>query len=412
MTRTLIQLVSEQTMQNLLPVLRLKPARLVHLVTPRTVARSAWIAEAVRQSGCSVELEATTLSAMPGMRETMKETLAAIERGGAQGEEVLVNFTGGTKLMSIGAYVAALKHKTPSFYVDTQDDVFVDGQSAEGLESAFQGDLSFTPILRSLTVDSVAAANGCGRVTGGHDWRPFLPLALHLHTHPDDEHACHITMHGSRGQHPPFANVRRAAQWLNALDQDIPLPEAVARLAVDAGLFRPGSQPHALRLPDDTRHDLIELARLDGTGKVAGFHTRLFKAIAPLQSALNFLGGSWWEIIVAERMRECGRFRDLRWSAQVGERRGAELEEDVVALDGVRIVHVSCKRSSQGGRLLPLLEQINARANRLGGAFNHRFLAIRQPPTGRTLANLQHRADDLDIRLLFPSHITKPDPFS
>jgi len=412
MSLTLIQLVSEQTMQNLLPVLRLKPARLVHLATSRTVARSAWIAEAGRQAACCVELETITLSAMPGMRETMQATLAAIERAGAQGEEVLVNFTGGTKLMSIGAYVAALKHKTSSFYVDTQDDVFVDGQSAEGLVSAFQGDLSFTPILRSLTVHAVAEANGCGRVTGGHDWRPLLPLALHLHTHPDDEHACHIAVHGSRGHHSPFANVRSADHWLNALDEDIPLPEAVARLAVDAGLFRPGSQSHALRLPDGPRHDLIELARLDGTGKVAGFHTRLFKAIAPLQSALNLLGGSWWEVIVAERMRECGRFRDLRWSAQVGERRGAELEEDVVALDGVRIVYVSCKRSSQGGRLLPLLEQINARANRLGGAFNRRFLAIQQPPIGRTLANLQQRADDLGIRLLFPSHLTQPDPFS
>jgi len=45
---TLIQLVPEQTMQSLLPVLRLKPDHLVHLASPRTANRSAWIAEAAR----------------------------------------------------------------------------------------------------------------------------------------------------------------------------------------------------------------------------------------------------------------------------------------------------------------------------------------------------------------------------
>jgi len=45
---TLIQLVSEQTVQNLLPVLRLRPDRLVHLAAPRTVHRSSLIAEAAR----------------------------------------------------------------------------------------------------------------------------------------------------------------------------------------------------------------------------------------------------------------------------------------------------------------------------------------------------------------------------
>jgi len=45
---TLIQLVSEQTVQNLLPVLRLRPDRLVHLAAPRTINRSNLIVEAAR----------------------------------------------------------------------------------------------------------------------------------------------------------------------------------------------------------------------------------------------------------------------------------------------------------------------------------------------------------------------------
>jgi len=175
---TLIQLISEQTMQNLLPVLRLQPTKLVHLATPRTEARSPLIAEAAWQSKCPVELETIRLSNMPSMREAHGAVVRSIEDTKSDGVECIVNFTGGTKLMSIGAYVAALNNKTASLYVDSQEAVFVDGQTGDGLETWFKGDLSFTPILRSLSVHAVAKANGCPRVTGGREWKKMLPLAL------------------------------------------------------------------------------------------------------------------------------------------------------------------------------------------------------------------------------------------
>lgn len=393
----LVQLVSEQTMPNLLPVLRLKPSRLVHLATPRTRDRSLWIAEAARQAGCPITVETTTLSAMPGMQETMKAVLAAIEHAGKAEQQVVVNFTCGTKLMSIGAFVAALRHKTPSFYVDTQDAKFVDGQSAPGLEALFDGDLSFTPLMRSLTVHVVAAAHGVERVTGGEDWRRWLPLARHLAEHPEDEAECHRVINGEDGRNG-LVQTSRLADCLEALDRDLPLPSKVCELALEAGLYRPGSAPHTLRLPDSTRLQLEQLAR---GGPVPDRFGRLARATAPVQRAANFLGGGWWEVIVAAHMAEAGLFRDVRWSVQVGERGGANLEEDVVALDGVRVVYVSCKRSSQGSRLFSTLEHIKARADHLGGIFNRRILAIWDPPYGRVRRNLETRARRLGIELLF-----------
>ncbi|WCJ60667.1 DUF1887 family CARF protein [Fontisphaera persica] len=405
MPLTLIQLVSEQTMQNLLPVLRLKPHRLIHLATPKTQSRSAWIAEAARRSNHPVALETLTLSPMPGMRETMQATLDAIERAGQSGEEALLNFTGGTKLMSIGAYVAALKHKTPSFYVDTQDAQFVDGQSAEGLAAHFGGDLSFTPILRSLTLHAVAAANGCGRITNGQNWQTWHPLAQHLFEHPEQEKACHDAM-----QNLPTPS--RPAEWLAVLNRDLPVPPAVAQLAVQTGCYRAGGAPNILRLPDSTRADLEELAKLDGQNPLPDFRTRFFRAVAPLQLALNFLSGSWWEVLIAGRLHGAGRFRDIRWSAQIGERGGPELEEDVLALDGVRVVYVSCKRSSQNAKLLSQLEQIKARAQRLGGTFNQCFLCIFLAPSGKARENLHKRAAELNIHLIYPEDLQHSDPFA
>ena len=408
---TLIQLISEQTVQNLLPILRLKPVGLVHLATPKTVSRSALIAEAARKAQCPVTLETIQLSAMPTMKETMQATLAAIERAGGAGKSALVNFTGGTKLMSIGAYAAALKNKTPSLYVDTQDGVFIDGQTGEGISTLLDGDLSFTPILQTLSVDAIAMANGLNRVTAGRDWTPLLPLAEHLFAHPEDEKQTHAAFYGPDGLCPNGREPRDPKQWLTVLDREIRLPDPCCRLAVQANLLRPGSTQHGARLPDRIRGELQTLANA-GNRRVPQFASRRQAAIAPLQQAIAFLSGAWWEVIIAERMKLCGRFRDIRWSVQVGARKGPDLEEDVVALEGVQLVYVSCKRGGAKARLLPLLNEINDRARSLGGAFTRRFLAVRFKPEGPTLANLKKRAGELGIRLLFPVDLEQADPFA
>jgi hypothetical protein len=405
---SLIQLVSEQTMQNLLPVLRLKPARLIHLATPRTADRSARIAEAARRSQCSVEFQTIDLPGMPSITETHQAVRMVIEEEKNAGRSPVVNFTGGTKLMSIGAYAAALKDRVPSLYVDTQDSVFVDGRTAPGLDDALDGDYSFTPILRSLTVHVVACANGCARVTGGRDWRPFLPLAEHLLNSPEEEKATHQAFHGPDAPFAGGREPRKPGDWLPYFDHEFSLPERVKCLALEAGLMEPGAEAATVRLPQKSRSDLKYLA----SNKVADYHQRYFTAIAPVQQAISLLAGGWWEVIVADRALRSGRFRDLRWSVQVGEKGGADLEEDIVALDGVQIAYISCKRGGNKARLLPLLEEINARARTLGGAFNRRYLAIWNPPSGKVLRDLQTRAGALGIRLLFPHHFEQPDPFA
>jgi hypothetical protein len=54
---TIIQLFSEQTMQDLLLALALRPAKLIHLVTSKVAARSSHIAEPSRQAGFYPDME-------------------------------------------------------------------------------------------------------------------------------------------------------------------------------------------------------------------------------------------------------------------------------------------------------------------------------------------------------------------
>lgn len=407
---TLIQLVSEQTMQNLLPVLRLKPKRLVHLATPRTVDRSALIANAVEQAGCSVELQTIRLSSMPDMRETNHAVRRAIEDAALSGDKAVVNFTGGTKLMSIGAFVAASSHKVSSLYVDTQNALFVDGKTASFLDELWESDWSFTPILKDLSVSVIGAANGCRVVTGGHDWSPFQELADHLMSNAEEEEEVHKLItdrSGFFGGREP----RKPEQWLPYFSADMVVPERIAELAVQCGLFEKGSSTQSIRLPSGTLPELEDLHANRDT-KISGYTPRYFAAVAPIQQSLAFLSGAWWEVIIADHMKRSGRFRDIRWSVMVGNDRRTQLEEDIVALEGPQVVYVSCKRGGHRSRYLPLLEEIHARSHSIGGAFTKSYLAIQRPPTGKTLSDLEKRAKELRIRLIYPEHLNSPDRYA
>ncbi|MEI8045215.1 MAG: DUF1887 family CARF protein [Verrucomicrobiota bacterium] len=404
---TLIQLISEQTMQNLVPLLALKPARVVHLATPRTAGRSAQIVEAARQAQVSTELESIRLSEMPSIPETSRAVLRVVEAAREAHQTPVINFTGGTKLMSIGAYEAAMREQVTSLYVDTDHQQFLDGHSGPKLNSVLGDDFSFTPFQNALTVNAIAVANGRQRVTGGRDWQPFLPLASHFLQSGGDEGAAWQALHGPGGLCPGGREPRRAGDWLPLLDRPVLLPPRVGELALAAGLLR--ADGAKLLLPDGTRAKLEELACAERPAL-----PDYFAAIGPLQFTLAFLSGGWWEVAVADAAQRSGQFRDLRWSVNAGERQGGpDREDDIVGVDGVQVAYFSCKRGGQKSRLVPLLDELDNRARSIGGHFTRRFLAVYQPPFGQTAANLHKRARELNgIQIITPRDLDNPDTFA
>jgi hypothetical protein len=404
---TLIQLISEQTIQNLLPILRLKPKKLIHLVTPKTAARSAILKAAAKAAGLDPELEVIQLSTMPGIPECFNAVADALAKNKTDGQCV-VNFTGGTKLMSIGAFAAAQTQKVPSLYVDTMDTCFVDGATSSEMNTLLAGDWSFTPIRNQLRVDVLGIANGVSRITSGKPWHAMLPLAEHLFHEIADEEATHASLHGPAGLFPKGLEPRTPKDWLPLFDKVIPLPATVARLAIEAGLVRPGPSATDVFLPDTSRAELDYLA----SHQVADFNARYFAVVASLQHCAAFLTGAWWEVIVCDAAQKSGLFRDLRWSANVGDRNGPDTEEDILGVDGVELLYINCKRGGSKARLLPLLEEVRARASTIGGSFNRRFLAVLQPPQGKVAANLQQQAAKLGIRLITGDNVYQPGNFT
>lgn len=414
---TLIQLISAQTMPNLLPMLRLRPAYLIHLATPKTVERAGHLLRAANAAGFHPSVETLLLSAMPGIPEVYQAVKSLLLRGqdgfGSTGLPApVINFTGGTKLMSIGAFAAASELRTPSLYVDTEERQFLDGHSGKGLEEVFAGDFSFTPLRDCLTVSTVAAANGRDRVTAGRDWQPLLPLALHLLHQTEEEQATVDAAYGPQGVLPNGGGNRKLspADWLALMDRPLRLPMETGRLAGAAGLIEPDG-----RLPQATRAELTALAEAQASKTfLKDFNQRLFAATEPLSSALAFLGGAWWEVAVLDAAQRSGRFTDLRWSASVGQAGGVDVEEDIVGLDGVQVLYISCKRggSLTKNRLLPHLDELHARAASLGGSFTRRFLACCIRPTGIAARQVPQRCKELGIRLITREEVLQGTAFA
>ncbi len=394
-------------MQNLLPLLALKPAKVFHLATPRTAARSAYILEAARQASVETTREDVRLTEMPSIPETSRAVIRAMQEAKADALAPVVNFTGGTKLMSIGAYEAALREESVSLYVDTDHRQFIDGHTGPKLNSVLGDDFSFTPHQKALTVNPIAAANGRQRVTGGRDWKPYLRLARHLLEHQHHEEEAWCATHGSKGLCPNGREPRRADDWLPLFDKPWLLPPRVGELALEAGLAR--AHGAALYLPATTRPDLEELAQTERPEP-----QEYFDAVRPLQFALAFLSGGWWEVAVVDAASRSGQFRDLRWSVNIGERRGGfDLEEDIVGVDGVQIAYFCCKRGGLKARLVPLLDELDNRARTIGGRFTRRFLAVYQTPTAQNAASLQRRANELNgIEIVTPSDLEALEVFA
>jgi hypothetical protein len=385
----LIQLVSEQTMQNVLPVLALRPERVFHFVTGKVAYRSAWITDALRQTGCVPRCEDICLTDMPTIPETASEVLRLIEEARQRDVTPIVNFTGGTKMMSIGAYAAASKSSATSLYVDTADRLFVDGHTGPPLGALLQNNLSFTPYQRDLTVSMIARAHGCPRVTNGRDFAPYLPLARYLRTNPEDERRAWEAFDGASGLTPRGMEPRANGEWAALCDRPVALPPAVAELASQAGMV-------------NVREGQPYLAPSSPNSAARG-----------PKFARTFFTGGWWEVAVADAVAKSGRFLDVRWSADAGHREaGVSLEEDVLAVDGVQIAYFSCKRGGARSRLPRQLEEMHASAERLGGRFASKYLCVCLPPPGSVKDAVLRRARELSVRVLTRDDLVKPDCFS
>jgi len=112
----LISLIGEQPIPNLLPILHLRPAENVFVCSDRTQA-AAHRLQRLLPAGCCCELFPVDAYAI---EETRQALLDRVQRAGWTPGEIAFNLTGGTKPMSLAAYLAAAHLRSPWMYLQTE----------------------------------------------------------------------------------------------------------------------------------------------------------------------------------------------------------------------------------------------------------------------------------------------------
>jgi len=390
MPHALIQLVSEQTMPNVLAALALEPKCITLIHTRRTQDHAGWINRALQRAGLAYEVELRSLSAAPDIHEAGAMVRSVAEEAVAQGLTPVVNITGGTKLMSIGAFAATVKPGWASLYVDTENRRLLQA-GGQHLPEALRD--TYAALLRAekrMNVDVMAAAHGCEQVSAGKHAEPYVELAEYLRRNPVIEQQCNAIMRDVLTRGFP-------KQVLSQVDKPFPsdFPAEVLRQAATVGLVEQWS--------DGTWHfscperDVLEQA-LCSTVPIQD----IFAATEPVQFAHAFLSGAWWEVCVWNAARQSGHFRDLRWSVKFGSEVD-HLEEDLVAVKGLSLAVFSCKRGGHGDRLNRAFEEFVSASNRLGGSFAEKYFCVAQAIRKDSFSAVQSQAARVHAKLIGPS---------
>lgn len=363
-------------MPNLLTVMALRPARIIQVrngdaaKNPRMETATVHFRHALQvlsqEPGFKgyhpkmVELNLPHLSPdLTTTRDMVANTLAT-----TQG--VTVNFTGGTRLMSIGAFQAAAALGRPSLYCDTEARRFSDGRTGgQGRWPEYQA------LANTLSARLLMAVEG----KNPDDWRSETatdPLrAFGLKAFELRNQQWNVLENLNKALQPHFYNhngkLPHGAEELKELTLK-PLPPAATSseparqflaAAASAGLLRGDVQSYKLNAQPTKRS---------------------------IDRALSLLFSNWLELAVMDCLIRNPRFKEPAWSVELAKNESSSdySDTDLVCVDqdtaSLRVI--SCKATT----LRPpqeLLDAVKARAMRMGGPDAVATLVIFKPAPGQ-----------------------------
>jgi hypothetical protein len=216
----LIHITSGETIQNLLPILAMRPQQVVNLTTPKFASRGKRLLDAARTVGESGEWRNIEIGDKSTITDSQRVVAEGIRSARCDGFLPVVNFSGGTKLMSIGAWQAARDENVSSVYTDTDSELFLDGGTGPDVQSVLNGDATFRTVKSRLNVKTLLAAHGVSIRSEGISPEPYQRFAEYLHedtmnpARPGEEEAVRDAMHGRGGLCPNGGEPKNARDWL------------------------------------------------------------------------------------------------------------------------------------------------------------------------------------------------------
>lgn len=387
---TLLHLVSEQTMQNLLPILALRPNVVVqmrsradkfhraaaNLKNAVNTIRDTLLYRDLKPEFHEVVIDADSPSA--------EQTEVRIREQLARYPSAVVNITGGTKLMSLGAWKAA-RDQHPVLYCDTAECRFVQ-VGAMQLPTL----PPFEQIAASLTVAAVMAAHGVAPDTWKFD-RATEPLRIvgrvAFGCRQANEQAFrafgdavrrHFRREGERIPSGAQKLQELIAQPLPAAQPSVrPFLQAIA----DAGLL--------IKRGDD-------------------FYPHVEPRRDKVEQLANLLDGSWLELYVVDLLlNRNDLWSDPHWSVEpkhAEEVAFGETDVICVKVPAAALQIISCKTALR--QPLETLEALAQRRRDLGGTYAKAALAVLLVRENER-AKLTNWAHLLNVELLIGDEISR-----
>jgi Holliday junction resolvase-like predicted endonuclease len=333
----MIALVSDQRMQNVFPILQagahydelilvLSKERRTGQPLPRFLQAADDLTEALH-SRVKVSLCTDCIDPF-NIEETATAISALIQQAGGQ-TDVLVNISGGTKPMAIGALRAAQAASVTSLYTDTEDNelirLFANGSIET--EQIQVEDLKVPIYIRAYGETIVTAQETKKLSTTQMLWAKTI------------------------GEH------------YEAIYQQVIVPVTSA-IKIAKGIY-----PVICTLsPTRRQQSIIEQLAQQGLWEWhAGIGSgQIFITGGP---TAHFLNGGWVEILAAIKLQASGFFDDVLLNVTL---KGVEGEIDVAAVSNGRLVLIECKSNVQRTEQLSKLDNFR---RRLGGPFAQAYYA-------------------------------------
>lgn len=355
-------------MPNLLPLLALRPRHVIQICSnePRIRLGAQRLEAAAREAGCDAQFQIheidSTSPRADQIKHAHKQLLSIFPSG-------VVNLTGGTKMMSLGAYLGASEfHEVAILYCDTASKAFIQ----VGRESLPAWIPTFDEVIRSLTLRVVMAAHGNAPASWRFDTAsvPLLEFgnrAWQLRTlHAGAFQSCRFGDSIRSFYRSDHGKIPTSADKLQSL--------VVADLTSSIAGELP--QPVTAFLAAAAEAEL--LVRLDDGGfRLAAGPVGKGKLRSHVERIANLLDGSWLELGVLEFITHSAQHLDPHWSVEpLGADSTAYGETDLIAVNTrhAALEIISCKTALK--QPLEHLEGLRARATNLGGSHARATLGI------------------------------------
>lgn len=368
---TLIQLVGDQTVQNLLPVMALRPDKIIQLRSRDLPHQTRFKVAAANFSSAVKELAHEDASKgykpeviteeIPDTSPDIETTRILIAQKLAAIPGSVVNFTGATKLMSIGAHQAASALGAPSIYCDTQEKRFTDGGT--GKLDAWP---DFSSTASALTVPLLMAAHG----KNFGEWRHDIPT--------DALKAYGLVAFGQRRTHwEALEGFNKALRsFFYRKNGKIPSSEAELRKLISEPL------PNAVSSTQPGRELLEAATNANILLRQGSDHFIIANGVKrDVERVANLLIGTWLELAVLAMLERHPRYQNPLWSVSPRKTHDTDFGEmDLVCVDQrtASLRYLSCKAVLDRPPL-EHLEAVGDRAHRVGGSHAASTLVVFHP---------------------------------